>query len=114
VQLTDGTIIQAQFSEDNILISDDVVVPIRPERVGIIPRNITHPAETDDNFTVLEGKITDTNYIGTDTRYVVNIAGDNHIVVRIQNSDYEERYPFKTGNLVKVFWNHKSVYVLNH
>ncbi|MGB7339200.1 MAG: ABC transporter ATP-binding protein [Phototrophicaceae bacterium] len=114
VQLTDGTIIQGQLSEDNILISDDVVVPIRPERVGIIPRNITHPAETDNNFTVLEGKITDTNYIGTDTRYVVNIAGNNHIVVRIQNSDYEERYPFKTGDLVKVFWNHKSVYVLNH
>lgn len=113
VRLEDGSLIEAEMPAEKEMLSPTIVVPIRPERIGILPREKQQDFDDDLHVTVLPGTVTETNYIGTDTRYVVQIAGDNEVVVRIQNVDYEERYAFAPGDQVNVFWPLKSTYLLD-
>lgn len=114
VHLQDETLIKAQLPGDrSIQIGSSVTVPIRPERIGIMPKEEKRQFDEDKHMTVLPATVFEVNYIGTDTRYVVQIAGQNEIVVRVQNVDYEDQYQFKMGDRVQVFWPLKSTYILD-
>jgi spermidine/putrescine transport system ATP-binding protein len=64
------------------------------------------------NAVVLDARITETIYIGTDTRYRVEIGDDASIFVRVQN--YGSRYDtqFNVGDKVYVHWAAESAQVL--
>jgi spermidine/putrescine transport system ATP-binding protein len=114
VHLQDNTQIQAQLPNDRLIdIGASIAVPIRPERIGIMPRDEERIFDENKHMTVLPATIFEANYIGTDTRYLVQIAGENEIIVRVQNVDYEEQYQFNVGDRVQVFWPLKSTYVLD-
>jgi spermidine/putrescine transport system ATP-binding protein len=114
VRLQDGIIIPAQLPEDKEILSESVTIPIRPERIAFLPKDAPNPFSADNNITFLEGKILDANYIGTDTRYLVRIAGENDIIVRIQNVDYKDvTYEPNVGDEVQVFFPLKSTYLLD-
>jgi spermidine/putrescine transport system ATP-binding protein len=113
IHLQDETLIKAQLPDERLIaIGATVTIPIRPERIGIMPKNEARNFADNMHMTILPATIIDINYIGTDTRYVVQIAGENEIVVRIQNLDYEEQYNFQTGDAVQVFFPLKSTYIL--
>ena len=113
VRLQDGVIVEAEMPVHREVLSSDIVVPIRPERIGIWPLDTPLGFDDDAQITVLPGTVIGTNYIGTDTRYIVQIAGGNEVVVRIQNVDYKEYYSFEPGDRVNVFWPLKSTYLLD-
>jgi len=115
VRLQDGVVIQAQLPDDRPILSDNVTIPIRPERIAFLPKDAENPFSPDNQITFLDGTIIESNYIGTDTRYLVRIAGDNEIVVRIQNVDYKDvLFEPEVGEDVKVFFPLKSTYILEH
>jgi spermidine/putrescine transport system ATP-binding protein len=114
VRLADDTIIQARLPDDHTVSMGKVTVPVRPERIGLIPPGREADLPTSNNLTVLPGILRQSQYIGTDTRYTVEIAGEKEIVVRVQNMDYVENYGFRDGQDVKVFWPIESTYILDH
>lgn len=121
VRLTDGSIIRARLPEDHEIESGTVTVPIRPERIGLMnPEeeaafNQTYKGSgaTGGEMTYLSGVLVDSQYIGTDTRYTVRVAGDMHITVRWQNIDYKQKSDFSLGQDVKVFWPLASTTILD-
>lgn len=113
IRLDEETVVVAQLPEQYPLTDGKVTIPIRPERIGLLPPNVA-PPNSQPHMTELVGILTQSQYIGTDTRYTVKIAGDNEVVVRIQNVDYEEQYSFEEGQPVKVFWPLQSTHVLDH
>lgn len=114
VHLQDDTTIEAELPNDRFIpVGTTVNVPIRPERIGIMPENEQRQFDANMHMTVLPATVLEVNYIGTDTRYAVQIAGENEVVVRIQNVDYEEQYQFEIGDPVQVFWPLKSTYILD-
>jgi len=113
VRITDDTVIRAQMPQDRTVAIGDVTVPIRPERIGLVPSEDNGAIPSHKAMTVLPGILRQHNYIGTDTRYTVEIAGEQEVVVRIQNVDYEARYDYRDGQDVTVFWPLESTTVLD-
>ena len=114
VRLATDTVIPAELPEGFVPLSNNVTIPIRPERIGLIPPDAAADLPRRDDLTVLDGTVIESQYIGTDTRYTVRIAGQNEISVRMQNMDYQPQYHFDIGTRVKVFWVLQSTYLLDH
>jgi spermidine/putrescine transport system ATP-binding protein len=115
VRLTDRTRIKAQLPDHATLQThQEVSIPIRPERVGLLPPDTQPDYPAAGELTVLQGQVIDVQYIGTDTRYTVRIPGDNEIVARMQNVDYASQPHFEQGDTVNVFWALRSTYILDH
>ncbi|MCY3781420.1 MAG: ABC transporter ATP-binding protein [Chloroflexi bacterium] len=112
VRLDDGSIIRAGLSEGLRSSAGAVTVAIRPERIGI-----TADDQLDDSdaagVTVLDALLTDSQYIGTDTRFTLRIGGRIELVARLQNIKDQEHAALKIGGNVKVFWGDSSTTVLD-
>jgi spermidine/putrescine transport system ATP-binding protein len=111
VKLSNGATFEATLPPDSSALQSKVTVALRPERIGIFP-----PGEEDDMpkevpLNVLEGVLYEMDYIGTDTRYSVEIAGTS-LIVREQNVDYEDNYDFRLGQTVKIFFPAVSATIL--
>jgi len=111
VRLDDNTVLEAQLPEDTSGIAGEVTVPIRPERIGIAPSGV--PVEFPVKVSILPGKVLESQYIGTDTRYTVEIAHGIEVVARIQNVDFKGDSSIEVGQEVQVFWGFESTYILN-
>jgi len=111
VRLDDNTVLEAQLPEDTSGIAGEVTIPIRPERIGVAPMGAS--VEFPVKVTVLPGKVIESHYIGTDTRYVVQIANGIEVVARIQNVDFRGESSIEVGQDVQVFWGFESTYILN-
>ena len=114
VCLSDGTLIRAQLPDHFEVQPGDVIIPLRPERIGLMAPDQPHNFPPDLDMTILDGTLMQSQYIGTDTRYTVRLAGDTEVVVRIQNVDYENRGEFVEGQPVKNFWPIRSTTILDH
>jgi spermidine/putrescine transport system ATP-binding protein len=126
----------------NLEIDQSVSLAIRPEKISLYPQgkadvlkveagldreelsqffghnvppgdvDMREWLEAEDNAVVLEARIAETIYIGTDTRYRVEISNDATVFVRVQN--YGSRYDtqFNVGDKVYVHWAAESAQVL--
>lgn len=113
VQLPDGSAIQARLTDSNPVQSGEVTIPVRPERIGLLPPNQEPNGAHVTHMNVLPGTLMQSQYIGTDTRHTVRIAGDTDVVVRIQNVDYEDSYHFEPGQSVRIFFPLESTTILD-
>lgn len=115
VRLADDTVIAAFVTEENAHAPDHKVsIAVRPERISLIAPDAPSPSNGADKFVSLIGQVRQVHYIGTDTRYDIDIAGNNKVSVRVQNVDYPPQAVFDIGDKVKVFWTEQSGTVLDH
>jgi len=114
LRLTDDTVIQAQLSQTLQRSSGSVTVAIRPERIGIssIPKALEGGDDSSD-LTVLDARLVDSQYIGTDTRYTVRIGDELHLVARVQNINERDSAALAIGEPVTVSWHRSSTTVLD-
>jgi spermidine/putrescine transport system ATP-binding protein len=122
-------------------VEQEITLAIRPERINLYPQGradvikaeMGHKAEEirqafggnlpdtldvrewlslESNNVVLEGVVQEAIYIGTDTRYRVQLEGGTCVFVRQQN--YGTRYDvlFNVGNVVNVHWAAENAQVL--
>lgn len=88
-------------------VGGQAVLSIRPEKI-----HISVNGSRENNSAVhLPGKIEKILYLGTDTRYEVQIDDDLHLVVRLQNMDGTETR-FQLGDQVIVSWDTRYARVL--
>ena len=113
VKLPDGSEISAALSDDMKTTSGAVTLAIRPERIGVAS-DVNEELGTDRDLDILEARLVDSQYIGTDTRYTLQIAEATELVARIQNVDGQDNAAFDIGQPVKIFWHHSSTTVLDH
>ncbi len=121
VQLDDKTIVKACLNAiSNTSVGSDVTVAVRPEKLNIFPSsgNIKNPDGTSDDVNVYKsnvqrdldmnlvlGTIKLTNYIGTDTRYIVEFGEGQKVVARVQNFGLRSDSVFEVGEQVYIFWD---------
>ena len=111
VKLMNDAVIRAQLSHTLAASDGPVLVAIRPERITISPAN-AEPAER--GTTSLPAKLVDSQYIGTDTRYILRIGETIELVARLQNLDDRPKAIFAVGQAVTVRWSDASTTVLDH
>lgn len=114
VNITDDTTISAVIPERQpVHEGQNVTVAIRPERVSIHPID-EQPTATPD-LTVVRGQVIHSNYIGTDTRYVVRVGSGTRggeVTVRVQNTDYKRVSDYKANEFVNLAWENTSARIL--
>ncbi len=117
----DGIKINTAAGDQSVPIDQDVTVAVRPEKINLFPQvgvvkdeagrsesPEVHKAAllNDPDINVLEGKITVANYIGTDTRYNVQLGDcEQHVVARVQNFGLRSDTVYEVGQDVYVFWD---------
>ena len=112
VRLADGIVIRAQLSQALGTADGAVSVAIRPERIGIAAEgDSADPAGP--GMTVLNALLADSQYIGTDTRFTLQIGDGIELVARLQNVNNLDYAAYQTGQTVKVFWQDASTTVLD-
>ncbi len=100
--LIDGQLpVTAQVGAD-VRRGQAVSVAVRPEKISLAPAD-------GQGFA---GRITELIYIGTDTRYQVQLTERSTLMVREQNLTFQEARAFHQGDAVSVRWDPTSALVL--
>lgn len=128
VQMDDKSAFKAVVGEDlHVSAGQEITVALRPEKLNLFrlkgtieyEEGSTESAESykaallrDPNINLIRGTVKQAVYIGTDTRYVLRIAGNQDIVARIQNFGLRSDTVFEQDEVVNIFWNAENGRVL--
>lgn len=103
VRTKSGQRLTAELVEEHLNPGDASVLSIRPEKIQLYP--VDYPlAKSGQNITKIHGSILQAVYLGTDTRYIIDIDMGQKIIARQQNLNGTETR-FCTGDLVQVVWD---------
>jgi ABC-type Fe3+/spermidine/putrescine transport system ATPase subunit len=100
--------LQALWRE-GLVAGQTVTAAVRPERMRLVPRGAA--AGATDN--VIEGKVRDIVYVGSDTQYFVDVGILTTVTVRVPNDHAPQATPLAArGDTVRVAWDAYSTAVL--
>jgi spermidine/putrescine transport system ATP-binding protein len=88
--------------EGSLLGGQTVSFTIRPEKI-----RLSKPGGEG-----LSGMIQDLVYIGTDTRYLVELLSGETVIVRVQNGCGSDGVEFDKGDQVKIYWSSEDAHIL--
>ena len=111
VKLMNDAVIRAQLSDTLAATAGPVLVAIRPERISISSAD-AGPAGA--GLTALAATLVDSQYIGTDTRFTLQIGDNIELVARVQNIDDLPKAAFSIGQAVTASWGETSTTILDH
>lgn len=128
VQIAEGLVIEAGIDGDVLEPGQEVTVAIRPEKINLFATEgvVKYPDGSmdkaseyknsllkDPDIDMVEGKVVYQNYIGTDTRYIVEFGGGSiRMVARVQNSGLRSETTFGVDQKVNIFWDAETARVL--
>jgi spermidine/putrescine transport system ATP-binding protein len=126
VKLDETTTMKA-ISDHPVEVDQEVTIGLRPEKINVFASKGTVQYDegttesTDDykrallrdpNINLMKAKVMQDVYIGTDTRYVLDIPGNQDIVARVQNFGLKSDTYFESGQEINVFWTAENARVL--
>jgi spermidine/putrescine transport system ATP-binding protein len=129
VRLDDSIVIKAVMGEADIgtAIGTDVTVAVRPEKINIFATEgvvryadgTTDQADAykaallrDPDINMVQGTVKFANYIGTDTRYILNFGAGHEVVSREQNFGLRSDTFYDVGRSVNIFWDYETARLL--
>lgn len=86
-------------------LGSEAVFVIRPEKMRMECSEAPLPG-------ALRGEVQEVIYIGTDTRYLVQVEGQNPLVVRVQNGCGVPPQEYGKGDRVQLFWLPEDTHLL--
>jgi spermidine/putrescine transport system ATP-binding protein len=135
-----GAMMAGDAGERELAVGQKVTLTIRPEKINLYPQGEVSAREvieaedlanlfegsampagtvnmrdhllTDKRNVVLDGRVEEAIYIGTDTRYRVNLAGQVDVFVRVQNFGSRYDTMFDVGDGVYAHWVADNAQVL--
>jgi spermidine/putrescine transport system ATP-binding protein len=88
-----------------------VTLAIRPEKMRLYAGDSQRP-ENDDLNVVVKAQVTEAIYIGTDTRYRVELDNQSHLFVREQNQGFGQEHDFNVGDEIYIHWLAQNAQIL--
>ncbi len=112
-----GLVLQGTLPAERIASGEDVTLTIRPEKLTLVAaqKDEQEPnasADPDAETTHLPATVVATTYIGTDTRYEVELAGGARLTVRLQNFGARYDTTYAVGEAVQLRWDAANARVL--
>lgn len=83
---------------------DTVTVAIRPEKLTLMPSN--------GGYESLPAVVSEVTFMGTDTRYIVDMPSGDKAAVRVQNTGYHRAPSFHVGDTVTVGYDKEDAQIL--
>lgn len=84
-----------------IVQGDRITLAVRPERISL------HPSQPDAAEGLI-GQVQEIVYLGTDTRYLIELPSGETVVARIQNTGREAGSQFEVGDRVHLQWSRED------
>jgi len=129
VEVDGSTKFKAVLTDLGCPIGKEVTVAVRPEKLNLFPSEglMTYPdSSTDkvDNYkasllkdpdiNLMQAKVREDIYIGTDTRYLVGIGEKQNVelVARVQNFGLRSESWYEKGQTVNIFWDAETARIL--
>ena len=115
VRLENGHSMSGSLWVDGMKTGDRVAVALRPEKLDLLPEaqagSAVDPDFGDLDTTSAPATVIDVNYIGTDTRYTIELEGGLRLVARIQNQRHGFEGTHRVGDRVVATWTvlHASI-----
>jgi len=98
--LVDSEVHVQATSDGHVQPGQAVTVVIRPEKFNLEAEGM------------VKGKVKEVIYIGTDTRYIVQLSARTEVVIREQNIDPSRMGQVREGGEIGVAWNPAHALVL--
>jgi spermidine/putrescine transport system ATP-binding protein len=126
IKLDETTMMKA-VSDEPVTDNQEVVIALRPEKINVFAakgtveydEGTTESTEDykkallrDPNINLMRAKVIQDVYIGTDTRYVLDIPGNQDVVARVQNFGLRSDTYFTSGQEINIYWNAENARVL--
>ena len=101
-------------SHQTLTRNQKATLAIRPEKIGLFPLETQREGESEspNGQVTLSGIVADVIYIGTDTRYQIEVGTGDKLFVRVQNFGLGQTLNFKKGDPVSVRWLTENAQVL--
>ncbi len=103
VRLPSGRLLGGVLRDPELEPGSEAALALRPEKLDL------HPADSGwqpgPGSVVLPGVVRDVHYLGTDTRYLVDVEGDVQLVARIQNQHHGYAGMLPVGAGVQLTWH---------
>ena len=110
VSLSDDIRVWAEHTGRGLVLNEPAIVSIRPEKISLFHPDQA-PAAAAGRFASIPGRILQAIYLGTDTRYLVQVGAGINLVARLQNMNGTENR-FHPGDPVEVQWDAHHARVL--
>ncbi len=101
----DGAQVTVRESAQPLAPGQEVMFTVRPEKV-------TLEAHNQASAEALVGAVQEVIYIGTDTRYLLQLVSGQPVIARVQNGCEVELNEFKKGDKVRVGWRPEDAHIL--
>ncbi|MBI5668277.1 MAG: ABC transporter ATP-binding protein [Chloroflexi bacterium] len=127
VRLDENCIVKAVTGDQSVSVGQKVTLALRPEKINLFPvKGVVEYEEgstetTEEymrsllkvpNMNLIRGRVRQAIYIGTDTRYIIRIPGDQDVVARVQNFGLRSDTFFDDGQEVNLYWNGENTRIL--
>ena len=116
VVLTAANIQLRGHSQQSLSSGQQATLAIRPEKLSLYPLSGADDQlaelRTQKNGTLVEGRIDEVIYIGTDTRYRIALLDDQYLFVRIQNLGGRYDRTYAEGDGIYLYWDAENAQVL--
>ncbi len=127
IRLDENTVVKALTGGETVSTGQKVTLALRPEKINLFPvKGVVEYEEgstesTEEykrsllkvpNINLIRGRVQQAIYIGTDTRYIIRIPGDQEVVARVQNFGLRSDTFFDDGQEVNLYWNGENTRVL--
>ena len=108
-------LLQGTLPKERVSAGAGVTLTIRPEKLTLLQADAQVAAESADSgaeTALLPATVAATSYIGTDTRYEVELAGGARLTVRLQNFGARYDTTYAVGEAVLLRWDAANARVL--
>ena len=108
-------LLQGTLPKERVSAGAGVTLTIRPEKLTLLQADAQAAAESADSeaeTALLPASVAATSYIGTDTRYEVELAGGARLTVRLQNFGARYDTTYAVGEAVQLRWDAANARVL--
>jgi spermidine/putrescine transport system ATP-binding protein len=106
-----GVTIKGAAGKKMLKQGQNVTLAIRPEKVRLYAAGAAKPNDDDQNV-VIKARVIEAIYIGTDTRYRIELDNKNSLFVREQNQGFGQENDFEVGDEIFIHWLSQNAQIL--
>lgn len=104
VRLAGGTVLAGVLRDQEVSVGSEVALALRPEKLAVESAAAGDLPPLGSGHSELPGKVAGVHYLGTDARYLIEVAGGVTVIARVQNQQHGYAGMLPEGTPVRLTW----------
>jgi len=104
VRLAGGTVLAGVLRDPGVSVGSEVALALRPEKLAVESAAAGELPSLGSGHSELPGMVAGVHYLGTDARYLIEVAGGVKVIARVQNQQHGYAGMLPEGTPVRLTW----------